>query len=315
MSTQAPPEAGPSTSSSAAPIKRQSPWDPYAALPPSARRRIDPEDNVKPKSYAQELAVPAEVAEERVVGKLLQLDPPEGKVSDRRKAELAVQEAEKEKKKKSKKNKAKTPAQLERRERKAFLTSIPRSLPYAAAVPLHELWLGYIAELLDLPIRTAATASMADRTSVEAEGGALESAISSLLSSYTPRPEPGTPRPAPDEQFNVPVMQAKLVKAEFVGCSLKITRSRAPECVNRDGIVIQETHCTFIIVTPNSRTYRLPKQGTVFTIDLPLEPVQGSTEPRKLSFDLYGDAFNYRPADRIAKKWKAGTGAGGVDLQ
>lgn len=59
----------------------------------------------------------------------------------------------------------------------------------------------------------------------------------------------------------------------------------------------------------------LPKQGTVFTIDLPLEPVQGSTEPRKLSFDLYGDAFNYRPADRIAKKWKAGTGAGGVDLQ
>lgn len=91
--------------------------------------QIDPEDNVKPKTYAQELSIPAEVAEERVVGKLLQLDPPEGKVSDRRKAELAVQEAEKEKKKKSKKNKAKTPAQLKRRERKAFLTSIPRSLP------------------------------------------------------------------------------------------------------------------------------------------------------------------------------------------
>lgn len=42
--------------------------------------------------------IPTQVAEERLSGKLLQLDPPEGKVSDQRKAELAVIEKEKEKK-------------------------------------------------------------------------------------------------------------------------------------------------------------------------------------------------------------------------
>ena len=63
-----------------------------------SRSQLDPKESIRPKSYTQELAVPTEVAEERVVGKLLQLDLPEGKVSDRRKAELAVREAEKEKK-------------------------------------------------------------------------------------------------------------------------------------------------------------------------------------------------------------------------
>ena len=63
-----------------------------------SRSQLDPKETIRPKSYTQELAIPTEVAEERVVGKLLQLDLPEGKVSDRRKAELAVREAEKEKK-------------------------------------------------------------------------------------------------------------------------------------------------------------------------------------------------------------------------
>jgi len=62
------------------------------------RPQLDPRDTVAPQPYLQELDIPAEVAEERVAGKLLQLDLPEGKVSDRRKAELAKRDLEKDKK-------------------------------------------------------------------------------------------------------------------------------------------------------------------------------------------------------------------------
>lgn len=62
------------------------------------RLQVDPKDALAPRPYLQELAIPPEVAEERVAGKLLQLDLPEGKTSDWRKAELATREQEKEKK-------------------------------------------------------------------------------------------------------------------------------------------------------------------------------------------------------------------------
>jgi len=59
---------------------------------------LDPRDTLKAQPYLQSLRIPTQVAEERLSGKLLQLDPPEGKVSDQRKGELAVIESEKEKK-------------------------------------------------------------------------------------------------------------------------------------------------------------------------------------------------------------------------
>lgn len=59
----------------------------------------------------------------------------------------------------------------------------------------------------------------------------------------------------------------------------------------------------------------LPKEGSIFTLDLPLKP-SSATNPsiRVLSFDIYGDAFAFRSADRVGRKWKAGTSAGGVEL-
>lgn len=44
------------------------------------------------------LGIPHDVAGERIANKYLQLDPPEGKMSDRRKEELAIKAQEKEKK-------------------------------------------------------------------------------------------------------------------------------------------------------------------------------------------------------------------------
>lgn len=68
----------------------------------------------------------------------------------------------------------------------------------------------------------------------------------------------------------------------------------------------------------HSRTIQytvLPKEGSIFTLDLPLKPAS-ATNPstRVLSFDIYGDAFAFRSADRVGRKWKAGTSAGGVEL-
>lgn len=60
--------------------------------------QLDPRDAIPTQPYLQELSIPAEVADERVAGKLLQLDLPQGKVSDWRKAELAKRDAEKDKK-------------------------------------------------------------------------------------------------------------------------------------------------------------------------------------------------------------------------
>lgn len=61
----------------------------------------------------------------------------------------------------------------------------------------------------------------------------------------------------------------------------------------------------------------LPKKGSIFTflLPLPLPPSADASETkRELSFDIYGDAFCYRSAERVGKKFKSGSGGGGVEL-
>lgn len=85
------------------------------------------------------------------------------------------------------------------------------------------------------------------------------------------------------------------------------------------GLVLQETQSTFKVVTPDSAIKVLPKQGSIFSLSLPLTPPTNTTAvasaSRSLTLDIYGDAFAYRSADRVGKKWKAGSGAGGVELR
>ena len=58
--------------------------------------QLDPA-NVLPAStpYLSALSIPAAAAADRIEAKYLQLDPPEGKVSDRRKGQLALRQGEK----------------------------------------------------------------------------------------------------------------------------------------------------------------------------------------------------------------------------
>ncbi|KPV74297.1 uncharacterized protein RHOBADRAFT_54140 [Rhodotorula graminis WP1] len=312
MATQAPALGGASTSSpSSAKPPRHSPWDPYTPLPPSTKRRLDPREHVAPRPYLQELDIPADVAEERVAGKLLQLDLPEGKVSDRRKADLAKRDLEIERKR-AKRLREGDCGLSGRRKRAARGTAAAGSVNYDAVLPVHHLWLGYISELLAVPLVVPSPASPSLAPDAASTGAPEPDITSTLLPTYPSRHAvPTLPR---DEQINVVNLHAKMVKADFTGCSLSVKRAKNPSLVGLRGLVLQETHGTFKLVTPGSQVKVVAKQGSIFNIVLPLAPTASSAASRELSFDLFGDSFAYRPADRVGKRWKAGTSAGGVEL-
>ncbi|GAA6023173.1 hypothetical protein JCM11491_003287 [Sporobolomyces phaffii] len=289
---------------------RRSAWDPYAPLPPSIKRKLDPNDALKADPYLDSLRIPTQVAEERLSGKLLQLDPPLGKVSDQRKAELAVIEREKDKKR-TKRTREGDCGLMGRRKRAAAGKDAVDSVHYAAVLPVHHLWLGYMAELLALPISVPPPPSTTPAT---------RQVASIPLPTFPSRAEP-LPALAQELSINVGNIQTKLVKAEFVGSILRVRRAKNPSLVGLEGIVLQETQGTFKVVTPKSQikgatvTVLLPKQNSIFTLVLPLESTGSRTgDVRELSLDVYGDSFAYRSAERVGRKWKAGTGAGGVEL-
>ncbi|GAA5836767.1 hypothetical protein JCM3766R1_006258 [Sporobolomyces carnicolor] len=284
---------------------KRSPWDPYASLPPSVKRKLDPSDALKPQPYLDSLRIPTQVAEERLSGKLLQLDPPEGKVSDQRKAELAVKEKEKEKKR-NKRLREGDCGLMGRRKRASTGEDAVGSVNYAAVLPVYHLWLGYMAELLALPI--AVPPAPSSPSTVPTRNATL-----TALPTFPSRSEPLPPK-AQALAMNVANIQTKLVKAEFVGCIMHVKRAKNPALVGLSGIVLQETQGTFKVVTPKSQIKVLPKQNSIFTIVLPLQESATDRERQELSVDIFGDSFAYRSAERVGRKWKAGTGAGGVEL-
>ncbi|GJN90275.1 hypothetical protein Rhopal_003277-T1 [Rhodotorula paludigena] len=297
--------AAPASSSS----KRRSAWDPYAPLPPSAKRRVDPKDALAPRPYLQELAIPPEVAEERVAGKLLQLDLPEGKTSDWRKAELATREQEKEKKR-VKRQREGDCGLSGKRKRASLGKRAVGSVHFDAVLPVYHLWLGYVSELLGVPLSVPPAAPASPPDAPPDGLSARPELLATPLPTYPSKHAPQGPR---ESQINVVNLHTKLVKAEFVGCLLSVKRAKNPSLVGLKGIVLQETQGTFKLVTPQSQVKVVAKQGTVFNIVLPLFSAAPAS-PRDLSLDLYGDSFAYRPADRVNKKWKAGTSMGGVEL-
>jgi ribonuclease P protein subunit POP4 len=96
------------------------------------------------------------------------------------------------------------------------LTTLYMVDSYEAVRPLYQLWLGYAAELLALPLRSATPVSPPAVHPASSAGGS--SASSSLLSTYPARVDAGGKNR--ETQFNVINLQTKLIKAEFVGCML-----------------------------------------------------------------------------------------------
>ncbi len=138
---------------------------------------------------------------------------------------------------------------------------------------LNRMWIGYIQEILGL----------------KEEGGQVSS-----------------------------VEAAKLCSADFHGAELEVVRSRCVSRVGVKGIVVKDLKSVFEVVTERDVVKVLPKEHTIFRFTVPFpevkveegnESVGESTIDEKkakdLVFELHGEQFKYRAADRANKKFKS----------
>ncbi|KAI7851737.1 Rof/RNase P-like protein [Circinella umbellata] len=88
----------------------------------------------------------------------------------------------------------------------------------------------------------------------------------------------------------------KLLKADYHGAIIKVTKSSNPLLVGSTGIVIQETQNLFKIITKENKIKSIPKSKTVFQVELDI---------CACTFTLYGQQLLTRAAERAAKKFKA----------
>jgi ribonuclease P protein subunit POP4 len=166
------------------------------------------------------------------------------------------------------------PRPLSARQRKKLgLYQVPKEgQKYAVFEPLHNLWLGYIREILGNEVYTGG------------QGAA-----------------------------------AKLASADFHGAGVEVVRSGCVGRVGIKGIVIKDSRFVFEIITPKNQIKTVPKEGTIFRIEVPAKDKEekaatgpseeqpkegGDAGSGKFVFELHGDQFSYRPADRATKKFK-----------
>ncbi|KAG0328735.1 RNase P/RNase MRP complex subunit [Podila humilis] len=86
----------------------------------------------------------------------------------------------------------------------------------------------------------------------------------------------------------------KLLKADFHGAIITVTRSKCPTYIGATGIVAQETENVFKIITLNNSLRVIPKVNNVFSIAI-----------KNSVFTLHGNQFRYRSSQRSTKKFKS----------
>ncbi|RDL39814.1 Uncharacterized protein BP5553_04154 [Venustampulla echinocandica] len=99
---------------------------------------------------------------------------------------------------------------------------------------------------------------------------------------------------------------AKLCSADFHGAEVEVVRSRCVGRVGTKGIVVKDSKFVFEIVTKKDQVKVLPKEHTMFRFTVP--PPGSAAEEEKvvdLVFELHGDQFIYRAADRANRKFKS----------
>lgn len=149
----------------------------------------------------------------------------------------------------------------------------PRVLPYTQAEPLHALWLQYVQDLVSLPELAA--------------GAEPEKALAQAVSGAS----------------QMQTMQNTLLKADWTGAKLSVVQSTNPALVRLCGIVVQETHETFLLVPENEERVRMvPKQNTVFRVVI---PATRAPDAPRLTLDLFGNQMRYTLPARATRKHKA----------
>lgn len=175
---------------------------------------------------------------------------------------------ERERKVKERKKALKPKPLSAKQRRKLGLYDLPRAnQKYATYMPLHDLWLGYAREILGSEVYTGGQGA-----------------------------------------------GAKLSAADMHGAELEVVRSACVGRVGIKGIVVKDARFVFEVITPESKVKVVPKEGTLFRVEIPpvAEPenvgdtaVGEKAAPRKsLVFEIHGDQFTVRAADRANKKFK-----------
>lgn len=96
--------------------------------------------------------------------------------------------------------------------------------------------------------------------------------------------------------------EAKLLKADYHGAILTVLKSSCPSFVFLTGIVIKETRHTFVICTKQDVIKTIPKRGMVFGFQVELK--QAGRLDSTMKWEVYGEHFGYRAAERVGKKFK-----------
>ncbi|KAK0627298.1 Rof/RNase P-like protein [Immersiella caudata] len=200
---------------------------------------------------------------EKVQQRPLYLTPNSPPPSDARAARRRAQAKKKEQRKKALKPKPLSATQR----RKLGLYDVPREgQKYAVFEPLHNLWVGYIQEVLG-------------------------------NETYSSGDAPG----------------AKLASADFHGAEVEVVRSGCVSRVGIKGIVIKDSKFAFEIITRKNRVKLVPKEGTVFRLEIPApkQPVSSQVaapakeeQPESMVVEIHGEQFQFRSDDRASRKFR-----------
>ncbi|RMZ72655.1 ribonuclease P complex subunit Pop4 [Pyrenophora seminiperda CCB06] len=95
-----------------------------------------------------------------------------------------------------------------------------------------------------------------------------------------------------------------LATADMHGALVSVVRSRCVSRVGLEGIIVRDTRFTFEIITKHNVVKALPKEHTIFRFEVPLLNSEGETPRKPLVFELNGEQFQTRAADRSNRKFR-----------
>ncbi|KAK7040751.1 RNase P/RNase MRP complex subunit [Paramarasmius palmivorus] len=225
---------------------------------------------------------PAEIYASRIHGRKILLENPvrESRTKKEREEKRKRRIADKEKKKLG------VIGRREAKERGVWKLD-ERQAKFDLFLPLHHLWMGYMSELLGLPQPASKVPTIKD---IPSSSG----------------------------------MHPKLVKADFHGSIMTVRRSKCASLIGLSGIVIHESENALRIITRENKVRLIPKQNSIFAFAVPvystLPPTHTSDSPFPvptaeqakttvldspyIEFELYGNQFRFRSADRAGRKFK-----------
>lgn len=95
-----------------------------------------------------------------------------------------------------------------------------------------------------------------------------------------------------------------LVSADMHGALVEVVRSRCVSRVGLRGIVVRDAQYVFEVVTEADALKCIPKEHTIFRIEIPLLAEEGKEAPKPLVLEMNGEQFQHRAPDRANKKYK-----------